>query len=75
MFIVCSYRGGLDVTNNQTGESSVYTEYKDRKIMFHVSTLLPHDPGDTQHVSKNFLKQLYNNEVLESLIKGKQQRQ
>ena len=48
-----SYRGGLDVANNQTGEHSVYTEYKDRKIMFHVSTLLPHDPGDTQHVSIN----------------------
>lgn len=46
----CRYRGGLDVTNNQTGETSVYTEYKDRKIMFHVSTLLPHDSGDTQHV-------------------------
>ena len=48
---VCRYRGGLDVANNQTGETSVYTEYKDRKIMFHVSTLLPHDSGDTQHVS------------------------
>ena len=49
---MCRYRGGLDVTNNQTGETSVYTEYKDRKIMFHVSTLLPHDSGDTQHVSQ-----------------------
>lgn len=44
------YRGGLDVTNNQTGETSIYTEFKDRKIMFHVSTLLPHDQGDTQYV-------------------------
>lgn len=51
MYTVYRYRGGLDVTNNQTGETSVYTEYKDRKIMFHVSTLLPHDSGDTQHVS------------------------
>lgn len=46
----CRYRGGLDVSNNQTGEHSFYTEYKDRKIMFHVSTLLPCDQGDTQHV-------------------------
>ena len=46
-----SYRGGLDVCNDQTGETSIYTEYKDRKIMFHVSTLLPLDPTDTQHVS------------------------
>ena len=45
------YRGGLDVTNDQTGEYSIHTEYKDREIIFHVSTLLPHDPGDTQHVS------------------------
>ena len=41
------YRGGLDVTNNQTGEHSIHTEFK---VMFHVSTLLPHDQGDTQYV-------------------------
>ena len=39
------------MTNNQTGEHSIYTEFHDRKIMFHVSTLLPHDQGDTQYVS------------------------
>ncbi len=50
-----SYRGGLDVNNNQTGVHSVYTEFKDRKIMFHVSTLLPHDHGDTQYVSTYYI--------------------
>ncbi|XP_064384734.1 rap1 GTPase-activating protein 1-like isoform X3 [Halichondria panicea] len=46
------YRGGLDVNNDQTGEQSVHTVYKDREIMFHVSTLLPHDDSDPQHVQK-----------------------
>ena len=45
-----SYRGGLDVVGDQTGEESVYTVYKGREIMFHVSTLLPFDEQDTQHV-------------------------
>ncbi|CAD5115433.1 DgyrCDS4408 [Dimorphilus gyrociliatus] len=37
------YRGGLDTNHCHTGEESVYTEYEDKHIMFHVSTLLPHD--------------------------------
>ena len=45
------YRGGLDVAGDQTGEYSVYTEYKDREIMFHVSTLLPFDEQDSQQVT------------------------
>ena len=44
------YRGGLDVVSDQTGENSVYTRYKGREIMFHVSTLLPFDESDPQHV-------------------------
>jgi hypothetical protein len=46
------YRGGLDVVGDQTGEESVYTVYKGREIMFHVSTLLPFDEQDTQHVQR-----------------------
>ena len=38
------------MNNDQTGEYSVYSEYKDRQIMFHVSTLLPLDASDSQHV-------------------------
>ena len=36
--------------NDQTGKYSVYTEFNDQEIMFHVSTLLPYDPGDRQQV-------------------------
>ena len=41
------------MVGDQTGEESVYTVYKGREIMFHVSTLLPFDEQDTQHVMKN----------------------
>ena len=33
-----------------TGEYSVYTEYKDTEVMFHVSTLLPHTASNKQQV-------------------------
>ena len=45
------FRGGLDIGSDQTGEESVYTKFKDREIMFHVSTLLPFDSTDKQQVS------------------------
>ena len=57
-----SYRGGLDVAGDQTGEQSVYTEYKGREIMFHVSTLLPFDETDTQHVRMYSLLENYERE-------------
>ena len=34
----------------QTGTESVYTEFGDHEIMFHVSTLLPFNPEDRQQV-------------------------
>ena len=34
-----------------TGEYSIYTEFKDTEIMFHVSTLLPYTPSNKQQVS------------------------
>lgn len=46
------FRGGLDIGSDQTGEESVYTNFKDREIMFHVSTLLPYDPLDSQQVQR-----------------------
>ena len=46
-----SFRGGLDVTHGQTGVESVYTIFRDREIMFHVSTKLPFTEGDTQQVT------------------------
>ncbi|KAM9747770.1 rap1 GTPase-activating protein 2 isoform 13-T13 [Dama dama] len=46
------FRGGLDVTHGQTGVESVYTIFRDREIMFHVSTKLPFTEGDTQQLQR-----------------------
>ncbi|KAI4556002.1 hypothetical protein MJT46_014625, partial [Ovis ammon polii x Ovis aries] len=46
------FRGGLDVTHGQTGVESVYTVFRDREIMFHVSTKLPFTEGDTQQLQR-----------------------
>ncbi|XP_067864432.1 rap1 GTPase-activating protein 2-like isoform X2 [Heptranchias perlo] len=46
------FRGGLDVAHGQTGSESVYTTFKDREIMFHVSTKLPFTEGDTQQLQR-----------------------
>ncbi|XP_028563611.2 rap1 GTPase-activating protein 2 isoform X1 [Podarcis muralis] len=46
------FRGGLDVTHGQTGTESVYTVFRDREIMFHVSTKLPFTEGDTQQLQR-----------------------
>ncbi|XP_071414420.1 rap1 GTPase-activating protein 1-like isoform X9 [Pithys albifrons albifrons] len=45
------FRGGLDVTRGQTGTESVYTNFRGKEIMFHVSTKLPFTEGDSQQVS------------------------
>ena len=45
------FRGGLDNTNDTTGTHSVYTRFRDKQIMYHVSTLLPHSPNDKQQVN------------------------
>ena len=46
------YRGGLDTQHGQTGTESVYTEFRQKEIMFHVSTLLPFTVGDTQQLQR-----------------------
>lgn len=46
------FTGGLDVSHGQTGRYSYYTRFRDYEIMFHVSTLLPHVPGDEQQLEK-----------------------
>ena len=38
--------------NNCTGEYSVYEEFKDTEIMFHVSTLLPYNKNDHQQLER-----------------------
>ncbi|XP_010185596.1 PREDICTED: rap1 GTPase-activating protein 1-like, partial [Mesitornis unicolor] len=46
------FRGGLDVTHGQTGSESVYCHFRDKEIMFHVSTKLPYTEGDTQQLQR-----------------------
>ncbi|XP_034403687.1 rap1 GTPase-activating protein 2-like isoform X2 [Cyclopterus lumpus] len=46
------FRGGLDVSHGQTGSESVYTVFRRREIMFHVSTKLPFTEGDVQQLQR-----------------------
>ena len=48
------YKGGLDTVHDLTGLHSVCTHWRGIEIMFHVSTLLPHEENDPQKVSKHF---------------------
>ena len=44
------FLGGLDGDRNFTGEESVFTEYKNMEVMFHVATLMPFSANDPQQV-------------------------
>ncbi|XP_067328792.1 rap1 GTPase-activating protein 1 isoform X2 [Anolis sagrei] len=46
------FRGGLDVTHGQTGTESVYCNFRNKEIMFHVSTKLPFTEGDAQQLQR-----------------------
>ena len=46
------FRGGLDVKANTTGVRSVFTVFRGYEVMFHVSTMLPHDKADPQQLEK-----------------------
>lgn len=46
------YKGGLDTVHNLTGTESVYTFWRNIEIMFHVSTMLPHEENDPQKLQK-----------------------
>ncbi|XP_065135769.2 rap1 GTPase-activating protein 1 isoform X3 [Paramisgurnus dabryanus] len=46
------FRGGLDVTHGQTGTESIYHNFHDKEIMFHVSTKLPYTEGDSQQLQR-----------------------
>ncbi|XP_060521580.1 rap1 GTPase-activating protein 1 isoform X2 [Cylas formicarius] len=46
------YRGGLDIQNGHTGDTAVYEVFKEREIMFHVSTLLPYRDNDPQQLQR-----------------------
>ncbi|XP_053548987.1 rap1 GTPase-activating protein 1 [Bombina bombina] len=62
------FRGGLDVSQGQTGSESVYTTFRGHEIMFHVSTKLPYTPGDPQqlqrkrHIGNDIVSLVYQEE-------------
>ncbi|KAG8508312.1 LOW QUALITY PROTEIN: Rap1 GTPase-activating protein 2, partial [Galemys pyrenaicus] len=60
------FRGGLDVIHGQTGLESVYTIFRDREIMFHVSTKLPFTEGDAQqrkrHIGNDIVAIIFQEE-------------
>jgi RAP1 GTPase activating protein 1 len=46
------YKAGLDVKSDSTGIYSIYTNFSNFEIMFHVSTLLPYYPNDSQQLER-----------------------
>ncbi|XP_067400015.1 signal-induced proliferation-associated protein 1 [Emydura macquarii macquarii] len=44
------YRAQLDTKTDSTGTHSLYTTYQDYEIMFHVSTMLPYTPNNSQQL-------------------------
>ncbi|XP_050543040.1 signal-induced proliferation-associated 1-like protein 1 [Daktulosphaira vitifoliae] len=44
------YRAGLDNKTDSTGLYSFYSQYQNREIMFHVSTMLPFTPNNRQQL-------------------------
>ncbi|XP_046629497.1 rap1 GTPase-activating protein 1 isoform X2 [Neodiprion virginianus] len=46
------YRGGLDTRHGQTGDSAVYEVFRGREVLFHVASLLPFSPGDSQQLQR-----------------------
>ncbi|XP_011504505.1 PREDICTED: rap1 GTPase-activating protein 1-like isoform X3 [Ceratosolen solmsi marchali] len=46
------YGGGLDTRHGQTGDSAVYEVFRGREVLFHVASLLPYSPGDSQQLQR-----------------------
>lgn len=46
------FKGGLDTLYGQTGEESVYEVFREKEVMFHVSTLLPYTENDPQQLQR-----------------------
>ncbi|XP_030767315.1 uncharacterized protein LOC115891057 isoform X1 [Sitophilus oryzae] len=46
------YKGGLDTVHDLTGIYSIYTNWRNIEIMFHVSTLLPYESHDQQKLQR-----------------------
>jgi len=60
------YRAGLDVVSNNTGTHSVFYQYHEYQIMYHVATLLPNQPADEQKVER---KRHIGNDVVTIVFK------
>ena len=46
------YKGGLDTVHDLTGSQSIYTNWRNIEIMFHVSTMLPYEKHDLQKLQR-----------------------
>lgn len=64
------YKGGLDTVHDLTGTESVYTSIKGIEIMFHVSTMLPHEENDPQKLQKK--RHIGNDIVCVAFIEGEE---
>lgn len=60
------FRGGLDVKTETTGEYSYYEILNGCEMMFHVSTLIPYYPKDTQQVER---KRHFGNDIVVIIFK------
>jgi len=61
-----NFRGGLDAKSNSTGTHSVYTQFHDMEIMFHVASLLPYNPNDAQNLER---KRHHGNDIIVIIFK------
>lgn len=52
IIFILRYRGGLDTQFGQTGAESIYEIFRDKEIMFHVSTMLPYTDNDSQQLQR-----------------------
>ena len=62
------YTGGLDTRRGGTGETSIYTQWHEFEIMFHVSTMLPLDDSDEQQLQRK--RHIGNDVVLIVFLDG-----
>ncbi|PRP77469.1 RapGAP/RanGAP domain-containing protein, partial [Planoprotostelium fungivorum] len=46
------YRGGLDTKSDTTGTQTIFTKHLGWPIIFHISTMLPFYPNDTQQLER-----------------------
>jgi len=54
------------VKNNTTGTHSIYAQYRNFEVMFHVSTLLPYSKSDAQKLER---KRHLGNDVVVIIFK------